>query len=271
MSGGKLRADLACEDPALAHADVDWAAGAPASTTARTVRSSRSSSSPNVCGAPRDEDDLPARLDRCRSRGTSRRAPQRRTWDRANESVQRGCGGGLGSFSLQSTPSGASEADERDGCISVLALERPYFEQLRAERRGNGDLESDALEVREGLHRASHLGRGPGGAARAPRSSADRLLSEKSEAVASLTRISPASDSASISTVRVALGPVTRSSRSETPDEKELKSSRSGGRRASSSWIAPADVFGRPIAGSLPRPHFERSPCRARERDRRRS
>ena len=51
------------------------------------------------------------------------------------------------------------EPDERDGGTSVLAFQRPDFEQLRAQRRRDGHLERDPLHVREGLHRASDLGR----------------------------------------------------------------------------------------------------------------
>ena len=45
------------------------------------------------------------------------------------------------------------------GRVSVLAFQRPDLEELRAKRRRDRDLERDALDVREGLHRASDLGR----------------------------------------------------------------------------------------------------------------
>ena len=41
------------------------------------------------------------------------------------------------------------ETDERDRAVAVLALERPDLEKLRAERRRDRQLESDARRRRE--------------------------------------------------------------------------------------------------------------------------
>jgi len=56
---------------------------------------------------------------------------------------------------------GPREADERDGCVSMLALQRADLEQLDAERSGDGRLERDPLDVRERIHGALDRRRRP--------------------------------------------------------------------------------------------------------------
>ena len=60
----------------------------------------------------------------------------------------------------------------------MLAFQRPHFEKLRPQGCRNGHLERDPLHVREGLHRASDLGRC---AKKSPHSSllTDHVLAEK--------------------------------------------------------------------------------------------
>ena len=140
--------------------------------------------------------------------------------DGADESVERvRCR--LGSFRLDDLVR-AGEADEGDRGVSVLSLERPDLEQLCAERRWDRDLERDALDGGERLDRAADIRCRAKQAtvALAPRRARPRRATP---AVSALTRISPASDVASISTVCVAAGPAIEQLAMAFPDQEELK------------------------------------------------
>ena len=75
---------------------------------------------------------------------------------RAHESVER-VRSRLGPFGLDDLV-GPGEADERDRRVSMLALERPDLEKLRAQRRRNRDLERDAFDGGQRRDGAADLG-----------------------------------------------------------------------------------------------------------------
>ena len=104
--------------------------------------------------------------------------------------------------------------------MAVLAFERADLEELGAERRGDGDLERDAFDAREGLDRSADVRCGPEQRPAALRV-AESVSARRAAAVSALRRISPASDvGLHRPPVAVADGPLIRSSRCDSPTRK---------------------------------------------------
>ena len=122
--------------------------GRPASTTARIVRSIRSSTSPKVCGAPETRTILPPSMSTSLSRNVTWCSSRSYLDIRAHQLVERRRG------SLR--PFGGDHlvdpvvAHEPDGCVPVLALEWPDLEQLGTEGARYGHLDRKPLDIRQG-------------------------------------------------------------------------------------------------------------------------
>ena len=142
--------------------------------------------------------------------------------------------------------------------VPVLPLERSDLEELRAERRRDGDLDRDAVDAREGLDRSSDVRRGTEQCAHRPSPRRERPARPRSRRSPALTRISPASDVASISTVRGRRRPADQELAVRLADEEELEPCRSGARRASSAGSRPptsAAARSRAACGASRTPH----------------
>ena len=191
-------------------ADVDGNGGS-ASTTARSVRSIRSSSSPAVSGAPATRTILPPSRSMSLSRNVTP-CSSAALWT-SRTSASSACAAASGpSSSIR--PSCAGEADEAHSGISVLAFRGTSSNWAR-----NGPGIAARAGVRRSPGAARRLPRPPALAQQQPVALGSPSLSASSAAaVSGLTRISPASDAASISTVRDADGPVTSNSRCDAPE-----------------------------------------------------
>jgi hypothetical protein len=148
------RADLAGEDAALADADVDG------ERHARVNDRTHRPEEPLLViaerlGRARDEDDPSAVL-------VDVALEERHlvllggALHRLDEEFQR-LSRRLGTFGLDRLVD-PGEADEGDGRVPVLPLERPHLEQLRTEGGGDSDLQWDARDVRKRSRRSFRVG-----------------------------------------------------------------------------------------------------------------
>ena len=187
-----------------------------ASAIARAARRIRSSSSPAVWGAPATRISLPPSLSMSVSRKLTPCSSATR-WAVVTSSSRRRepIGAVLGEKVVH-----AAEVDEGDRGLAVLRLGVARLE-VAPDRRRHAGTEVEAVERRQRLELAPDPRRclqQPAAPLDSPKSRSGSVA-----AVSSLTRISPASAPASISTVRVTPGPVSSSSRCDLADEEEVE------------------------------------------------